>query len=330
MRFDWLRSSALLLVPALVLTAPADSWARKKKDTGGISVSEVFRTEAGRARAAIDAGDMGSAQSSIAALLPSNPAENYIAASLRMEYAGRRNDPQAMRKALTDILESGAVPAAEIPYLRYLAGYYSFYLGEYEDARAQINYARQLGLNSVDSTMVLAETAVRQKKVAEANGLVDQALQQMRASGKPISASFYDRAVSLAYQTGNWQDVARYYQEKLRSYPSVGNWRDALTNYQAVPGMDSSVKLDLMRLQAATGALASERDYEAYAQAAADAGYDAEAKAIIDSGISNGKLTAGNGTTTALLKKSAPKAVDRKSTRLNSSHTDISRMPSSA
>ena len=71
--------------------------------------------------------------------------------------------------------------------------------------------------------------------------------------------------------------------------------------------MDTQLQLDLYRLQAANGAMASERDYQAYAQLAEKAGYPAETKAIIEAGRKVGKLTPTQAATSQLLKTVTPK-----------------------
>ncbi|WP_336961202.1 hypothetical protein [Sphingobium aquiterrae] len=295
-----------MLATALVMAPQAQ--AKKEKDSG-IAMSETFRTQARTARAAIASGDVNSANAAVAGLVPSNDLEKYIVGSLRMEIASRRADPQAQRRALTDILESKAAPEKDVPYLRFLAGYYSYYLGEFDDAIAQVNYARQLGYSGIDSTMLLADATLKKGRRAEGMKIVDQAFEQQRASGKPVPAPWFDKAAAFSYQLGNWQDVARWYQQKLTLYPSMGNWRSALTNTMANASLDPQVKLDLYRLQAANGAMASERDYQAYAVLASGSGYSAESKAVIEAGRADGALTPTETVTAALFKSVAPKAV---------------------
>src|SRR3546814_6324104 len=91
----------------------------------------------------------------------------------------------------------------------------------------------------------------------------------------------------------------------LADYPTPENWRSAISNYMANPALTAAMKLDLYRLLTANGALASERDYQAYAEAAVQNGQYGEAKAIIEAGRAGGKLLSNE---------------DRKSTRLNSRH----------
>jgi tetratricopeptide (TPR) repeat protein len=299
------RAIALPLIALAVVTGPAA--AAKKKD-GGIAMEDAFRTQARNAQAVIASGDIGAANAAVVALMPSNDLEKYVAAGLRMEVASRRGDPQAQRKALTDMLESKSVPERDIPYLRFLAGYYSYYLGEFDDAIAQVNYARQLGYRSIDSTILLADATLKKGKRAEGMAIVNDAFAQQRSEGAQIPAPWFDKAAAFSYQLGNWPDVARWYREKLAAYPGAANWRSALVNVMANPNLDAQLKLDLYRLQAATGAMASERDYQAYAAAASGNGYNSEAKAIIESGRSSGKLAPTETVTAALLKATTPKA----------------------
>ncbi len=283
--------------------------AKPKDSPTEIAVADGFRVGARTTRAALDIGDVNAANAAIAGLTATNPTEKYIAGGLRLELASRRSDPQAQRRALTDILESGGAPSSQLPYLRYLAGYYSYYLGEFDDAIAQVNYARQLGYAPTETTVLLADaTLKKKKKTREGMALVEQAMTQQRASGQPVPEAWYDRAIALSYNLGNWSDVARYNQQKLAQYPTTGNWRSGLTNSLAAPNIPAQVQLDFYRLQAANGALASERDYQAYATLAARNGYEAEAKAIIEAGRSNGDLTATEPVTSALLKSILAKA----------------------
>jgi tetratricopeptide (TPR) repeat protein len=279
-----------------------------------VVMSKEFRLAVQQAQATIAAGDLAGGGAQAAALMPVSPLEKYAAAGLRMEVASRKSDAQGQRKALTDMLESKAVPPGEEPRLRYLAGYYSFIVGNYEDATAQLDYAKQLGYDPIEATMLRADSNFRKwKKPADGQyiqqglGYLEQAIERQNAAGKPIPATWFDRAAAFSYKLPDWQGVAKWYQRKLTLYPSPQNWRTGLANYLSAPGMDPQVQLDLYRLQAATGAMASERDYQAYATLAANNGYEAEAKAIIEAGRANGKLPATDAVTVALLKKATPK-----------------------
>lgn len=296
------------LAAVAISATPAQAAKKIKDKESEVAMADAFRSTANAAKSALASGDMSTANSQIVGLQPTNALEKYVTASLKFQYAERRNDPQAIRRALTDMLESGAAPEAQIPYLRYLAGYYSYYLGEHNDAIAQVNYARQLGYSPVETTIILADANIKKKKQAEGLEFLEQAVAQQQASGQAVPEAWFDRAISLSYQNKKWADVAKWTQQKLALYPTAGNWRSGLINFQAAPGLDPQAQLDLYRLQSATGAIASERDVQAYAALAAKSGYEAEAMSVIEAARSNGKLTATEGVTSALLKSISVKA----------------------
>lgn len=298
-----------LLATAGVIAAATPAMAKKQSASGPVvQMSESFRASAHAADAAIKAGDAASAQARIAALMPSSDFEAYVAAGLRFETAVLRQDYQAQRIALTDMFKTSSVPKKDAPRLRYIAGYLSYVVGNNADALAQLDYAKTLGYDGIDATLLRADIYLRKNKPKEARPYVQEALARQRTSGQPIPAAWYDRAISMAYAAGDWSEVGSLYRERLSLYGSAGEWRSALANYLTAPGMDSQVQLDLYRLQAANGAMASERDYQAYAQFAEKAGNHAEAKAIIEAGRAAGKLTSTQAATATLMKSVTPKA----------------------
>ncbi|WP_313333247.1 hypothetical protein [Sphingobium yanoikuyae] len=297
----------VMLAGAMLATPAA---AKKKIVVAGppIEMSDAFRADVQAAEAAIKARDASTANLRIAALNPTTDMEAYAAAGLRFEVAVLRRDIQAQRIALTDMFKTSSVPKADAPRLRFIAGYLSYMVANYADAVAQLDYAKTLGYSGIDATMLRADIAMRKNKSKEARTYVQEALAQQKASGQPIPAAWYDRAISMAYQANDWDEVSSLYRERLEVYPSTPEWRSALTNYLAGQESDPQVQLDLYRLQAANGAMASERDYQTYAQLAEKTGNFAEAKAIIEAGRSAGKLTTSQATTAQLLKAVTPKA----------------------
>ncbi|PJG49439.1 hypothetical protein CAF53_15355 [Sphingobium sp. LB126] len=298
------------LLAGAALFAAAPAFAKKPVAVGPvIEMSDGFRAATQAADSAIKAGNVAAAQSQISGLMPVSDFENYVAAGLRFELAVLKVDRQAQRVALNDMFKTASVPKTDMPRLRYVAGYLSFIVGNYDDANAQLDYAKTLGYDPIDATMLRADIALRRNKAKEARSFVQEALARQRAAGQPVPAAWYDRAISMAYQAGDWSEVGALYRERLGHYDSAGEWRTALANYLTAPGMDAQVQLDLYRLQAANGAMASERDYQAYAQLADKTGYSAETKAIIEAGRSAGKLTPTQAVTAGLMKTATPKAV---------------------
>ncbi len=299
--------AGLLIISTMLAAAPAHA---KKVILIGppIEMSDSFRATAAAAQAALQSGDWSTAIAQIKTLTPATDFEIYVAAGLRLKAASLRGDVQAQRIALSDMFKSSAVPQTDAPQLRYMAALYSFQVGNYDDTLAQLQYARTLGYAGVDADLLTADVYLRKNKVKDAKAIVDKILADQRAVGKPIPMAWYDKAISLAYQTGDWDGVGSLYRERLVLYPSTGNWRTGLSNYLSAPGMDPQIQLDLYRLQAANGAMASERDFQAYATLAERNGNNAEAKAIIEAGRSAGKLMPTQAVTAKLMKTVTPKA----------------------
>src|SRR3546814_5632117 len=55
------------------------------------------------------------------------------------------------------MFKTSSVPKGDMPRLRYIAGYLSYIVGNYDDATAQLDYARTLGYDPIDATMLRAE-----------------------------------------------------------------------------------------------------------------------------------------------------------------------------
>jgi len=307
LRHFMLKSGLIAIAGAAMASAPA--MAKKPVASGSVVImSESFRTAAQAADSAIKVRDVSTAQAQISSLMPVSDFEAYAAAALRFELAVLKRDFQAQRIALTDMFKTASVPKKDAPRLRYVAGYLSYVVGNYDDALAQLDYAKTLGYDAIDATMLRADIYLRKNKARDARPYVTEALARRQSSGQPVPAAWYDRAISLAYQAGDWAEVGRLYRARLTDYSSAAEWRSALANYLTAPGMDSQVQLDLYRLQAANGAMASERDYQAYAQFAEKSGNYAEAKAIIEAGRAAGKLTPAQSVTASLMKSVTPKA----------------------
>ncbi|KEY97412.1 hypothetical protein AI27_19125, partial [Sphingomonas sp. BHC-A] len=130
----------LLAGAALLVAAPAVA---KKPAVGpAIQMSDGFRAATQAADAAIRAGDVSTAQAQISALMPVSDFEAYVAAGLRFQLAVLKVDRQAQRVALNDMFKTSSVPKGDMPRLRYIAGYLSYIVGNYDDATAQLDYAR--------------------------------------------------------------------------------------------------------------------------------------------------------------------------------------------
>lgn len=301
------RARAVVLLGALLsITAPA--LAKDTVDPDPVQMSDGFRAGVSAVRSALAAGQWSSADSMINALSPFSDFESYTKAGLRFELATVRRDMRAQRAALVPLLKDRLLPAKEAPRLHFAAAWFAYMLGDNDDALAHLGQAKALGYDAPDAALLSADLALRKNRLKDARPFVDEALARERAAGRRISEPWYDRAILMAWQAGDWKAVGTLYRERLSLYPSREAWRSALVNIVSAPGLDTQRQLDLYRLQAANGAMASERDYLAYATLAEKAGYNAEAKTVLDAGRAAGKLEPTQKASSLLLKTVAPKA----------------------
>lgn len=274
------------MLALLAMAAPAIA----KEQDGPFSAAPKFREAIARVKTSVDAGDTVSANSALATLSPASPLEKYMVASLRLDMAVRRNDMRAQRSAINEMLASGAAPTAQVAYLHYLSGYAAMQGGAIDDAITQFSSARTQGYDKPQLSLMLVDAYVRRGRQGEALKLLVETIDRQAASGQSVPAPWFDRGAALAYAQKDWALFARLQAGKLAAYNSPGDWRSAITSYIAGANPDKEVQLDLLRLQYATSAFASERDYQGYATLASGMNYPAEAKAVIEAGRANGDL----------------------------------------
>ena len=275
------------------------------------SADKKFRDMADVAQSRLNSGDVTGAAGYIAALAPDTPFEKYLTASMAFELAVKKNDIVAQRSAIATLLQSGGVPESELGRLNFIAGYLSYQTGAIDNAIVYLTRAREQKLADPKASLMLAECYIRQRKLDMASQLLGETINTQRQAGQPVPAAWYDRAASVAQQRKDWAAVSYYGSAKLGGLKpaNAAEWRTGLVSFLSGARLDKEAELDLYRLQAATGALASERDYQGYATLAAGQGYPAEARAIIETGQSSGKLSTNDSMTSALMRSLRSKAV---------------------
>jgi hypothetical protein len=284
---------------------------------GGVASADVpyvmddaFRAQIDSVTRMIASGDTGTALTAARALAASadQPFERYTAGQLMLQAAAAQGNLSAQRAALDIILESGGAPSARQGELRAQAGIVSAMLGDYRNAAAQIEYANRLGYASVSSQVALADAAFQTGNAQAGNAALEQGVGLRAKAGQTIDSSWYDRAIALSYRNKRPDLLALWTQRKLAAYPTPQNWRSAVVNLIAGGGLGPEQSLDLYRLLAATQALASERDWQAYSALAAQQEQFAEAKAVLDGAISGGGVNASDPAVKKSLVALTPKA----------------------
>ncbi len=297
----------VLLAGAALASTPVGAQSRLQLD-------DAFRASAQSAAERLAASDAAGALTVAKGLARSadTPLEKQVAGELMLQAAAARSDLQSQRIALNVILESDMAVDSRKSELRALAGIISMMLGEEQDALAQIQYANRLGYASVASQIALADAAFTLNQPDVGNAALQQAVAIRAKDGQAVDPHWYDRAIALSYKAKRADLVVQWAGRKLAAAGQAPDWRSGVVNYIALAAPGEAQTLDLYRLMAATDALASERDWHAYADIAERAGTAAEAKAALDAGTTHGALNGSDaGVRKALtrLKPAATKAL---------------------
>jgi tetratricopeptide (TPR) repeat protein len=243
---------------------------------------------------AITSGDTASIPAKLAAAkaAASTKEDRYLVARFQLNAAAATNDLASAGEALKAIETSGVISQSEV------AGLYAGLAGSYYKAKqfdqAVAAYERQRALDpgNLDALMAISDIRAEQGRSAEAVAMLQQAIQSAASQGRKADESLYRRAVNLAYKAklANAPEVAR---DWVGAYPSPSSWRNSFAIYRNLHSAQIPDIVDLLRLARLTGTM-EDGDYQLYAVKAFEASNFGEAKSIIEEGIANGKVKAGD------------------------------------
>jgi hypothetical protein len=304
--------AAFLLGGSLaVATQPA---AAKKQQVQAPAPGRQFRlTKEERAalaplQAAVDSRSWAAA----AAALPAAQAgargsdARYIVARLQLRMASETRNGPMQSQAIDALVASGGATPEEMAAL--VGNQAALLANTGSNLRTEAAYARlvQLEPNNAEALANLAKIKNDLLKPAEAVSLLDRAIAVREAAGNRPPESWYRFALRLAVDTKLAPQASKLARGLVGAYPSGENWRDALLAYVDLsrPGDP----LDAWRLMRAAKALAGERDFLQFAQAANNAGLAAEAKAVLDEGVARRMIDPGKTSFRELIASSGRKA----------------------
>jgi hypothetical protein len=235
---------------------------------------------------ALDAKDFAAATAALPALeaAATTPDEKYVVGQIMLQIGSNTKDEAMQRKAIDQMVLSGAGPQSEVAKLNFYRGNFAYKANDFPTAITALTAAEQGGYQGTDLQLLLAESYFKSKQVPTGLAAVEKAIAMEKAAGRVAPQDWYARAASVSYQNKLAPEVAKWTRLQLEAYPSAENWRSALVIYRDNSNLDQGVNLDILRLMRASKALTSERDYYEYAQLAADRGLPGEAKTVIEEG----------------------------------------------
>lgn len=295
--------AATTALMTMAIADPADAQRRRGQqqeaapaDANGFTptLGREFRQAAAAADTAATAQDWATANTALqtAAPLATTPDERFVLGQIRLKVGLGTNDKAIQRTALQEMVASGSGPAAERPRYQYFLGTLAYEAGDNAAAIQNLAAARDAGYQDENLGLLIAEAHFRSNQPREGLAAVERAIEMERAAGRTPPENWFARARSVAYQSREALpgEVAKWSRLQVQAYPTPENWRAALVIFEENQDLDDQQTLDLYRLKRAAGALASERDYFTYANAAFTRGLPGEAKTVIDEGHAAGKF----------------------------------------
>ncbi|HEY7810185.1 MAG TPA: hypothetical protein VIA98_07385 [Allosphingosinicella sp.] len=287
-----------LVLGAALVAVPAAAAAAAQAQPAAITLtfSKEERAALLPVQTAIQAKDWVTAQAALpaAAATAKSADARYAVGRFRLEIGVGIESAALQEQGITDLIDSGRVPAADLPMLYRNLGVLANNAGNKNKAEAAYAKAAELSPNDAEALITLAQVKNDLKKPGEAVQLISRSIEIKRSAGQLADESWYKYGLKLAFD-GRQDPALRAASEKLSSalvvaYPTAENRRDAVLIYRNVNTLDAAADLDVLRFMRASGTLAGERDWYDLIDGLVKAGNYGEAKAVSDDGAAKRML----------------------------------------
>ena len=281
---------AAILVGAASLTVVEPAAGPKKGQPAQprLKLDKAERTAVAPLQAAVAARNWAGAMAALPAAQAGarTSIARYVVGRLQLQVGIETQNLSMQSQAIDTMISSGVAEPSELPAL--LHNQAALVARGGDPRRTEAAYTRLVESDprNWQAMVDLARIKVEVRKPFDAAPLVDRAIAVREAAGQRPPESWYVYGLRLAVDNKQGPVANRIGARLAAAYPTPENWRDVLMGYSdlALPGQPTG--LDVWRLMRAARALAGERDYMAYSQAANAAGLAAETKAVLDEGVS--------------------------------------------
>jgi hypothetical protein len=283
----------------LVAATPAIA---KKKDEEKAASSEkatpAVQKAAFDAQKATDAGDLATALTNYntakAAMV--NNEDKFMVGRVGYQIYQKNKDMQLFSDSVDLMLESGKPSAEAQKQLYFAQGQMAYNKKDYAKALTAFQNAEKAGATDPDLVPLIVESTALQGQTLQALQTLNAEIQKHSAAGEKIPAEWYQRGVSIGYKNKNPADAAAINQATLdlclkwvASDPQPRNWNGALEVYAQQFKVDNEIRLEMLRLMRAAGALEGGDDYREYADDVY-LRFPNEAMQVLQEGAAKGKV----------------------------------------
>jgi len=294
----------LVVAPMLALGAALSATPALAKDAAP-KYSEKFIAAAGPLQTALgkvpkgqkpDAATLDSLKKQLdgAVAAATTPDDKYAVGGLAVSIGSMAQDMTIQSQGVHLLIDSGKAPADQQPKLHYYAGSFAYQGKDYATAQTEMKIAIAGGYKGADVLTMLAEAQFASNQTSDGLASLQQAIDAQKASGQAVPADWYDRGIQIAYKAKMMSQSAQMAAQLVSDYPTSANWTLAIDTLRTSAQYPSKEMLDLLRLMGRTNSYEGSADYLEYVQDADPRRLPGEAKAVLDAGVTSGKLSASN------------------------------------
>ncbi len=221
------------------------------------------------------------------------PYESYVIAATRAAVLQASGDYPGTIKALEAALATGVLPPAEAQSRLALLAELSYAAKDYAGTVAYGRRYYAAGGADAAPRRLMAQADYLRGDFAAAADACRALLAADDRAGKPTGEAVLQMLADSEYRQQHGAAYRAALTELAARYPTTANWRQLLAAVRQQPGFADRLALDLDRLMAATGTLATQAQYMEAAELALQAGLASEAKALLEQGYAAGVLSRG-------------------------------------
>lgn len=220
--------------------------------------------------------------------------DKYMWGSLATKVGVLAQDRALIRRGYETSLSTGKYPAEDVPKVQNALGQMCYDLKDYACAQSNLTAALAAGIKGDSTEALLAESYIAQNQIPQGLDVLWKAISSRKAAGTLAPKDWYSRGLGVAYKNKLLDQASMFANGLVDAYPTKENWAGAIGVVRLVGKYEIQERLDLMRLMQRTGSLTEGTDYAEFIQAADPRRLPAEVLPVLEEGLKNGKLEAGD------------------------------------
>lgn len=221
------------------------------------------------------------------------PFEMYVINRTELQLGVSANDEKVISAALEAVLASGRLEAAERPTFVEALGNSYFNASDYPKAIEWFRKYQKESPTPGKVTNVLVRSLYLSNDMPGAKAEMERYIAELEKAGKTPTMEDYKLQGSIALKMKDTAGLAAISEKVVTSYRSPEHWAELTRRLYNKSSLNERLRIDLLRLQMATGAPLDDIDYLEMAERAKASGFYGEAKQTLDAGYAAGKLGTG-------------------------------------